>query len=171
MAVSKSTRTAVPDTSQLIQKIFRNSQVTEERRREWQQAQHHAETEPSSLRFPVYEDLYLLNLSVQKLVDLLKEISSKFGLAQEESLYHQFLIEQVRSAVSCDVVEQMAAVEHTDAWVFESLRKMEEKKLREPDDVYYLVREREEERAKQGLPPLIRFLDEKPATRKAKSPK
>jgi hypothetical protein len=171
MAVSKSTRTAVPDTSQLIQKIFRNSQVSEERRREWQQAQRHAETEPSPLRFPVYEDLYLLNLSAQKLIDLLQEINSKFGLAQEDSLYHQFLIEQVRSTVSCDVVEHMAGVEHTDAWVFESLRRMEEKKLREPDDVYYLVREREQERAKQGLPPLIRFLDEKPATRKAKSRK
>jgi hypothetical protein len=171
MAVSKSTRTAVPDTSQLIQKIFRNSKVSEERRREWQQAQHPTEAGPSSLRFPVYEDLYLLNLSAQKLVDLLKGISRKFGLAQEESLCHQFLIEQVRSAVSCDVVEHMAAVEHTDAWVFESLRRVEEKKLREPDDVYYLVREREEERAKQRLPPLVRFLDEKASTSKAKSRK
>jgi hypothetical protein len=62
-------------------------------------------------------------------------------------------------------------VEHTDAWVFESLRRVEEKKLRDPDDVYYLVREREEERAKEGLPPLIRFLDDQPATRKAKSTK
>jgi hypothetical protein len=170
MAVSKSTRSAVPDTSQLIQKIFRSSQVSEERRRDWQQAQRHAETGSSSLRFPVYEDLYLLNLSAQKLVDLLQEIS-RFGLAREESLYHQFVIEQVRSTVSCDVVEHMAGVEHTDAWVFESLRRVEEKKLSEPDDVYYLVREREEERAKQGLPPLTRFLDEKPATRKAKTRK
>jgi hypothetical protein len=171
MAVSKSTRTLVPDTSQLIQKIFRNSQVSEERRREWQQAQRHTETSPSSLRFPVYEDLYLFNLSAQQLVDLLQGISGKFGLAREDSLYHEFVIEQVRSAVSCDVVEHMAGVEHTEVWVFESLRRMEEKKLREPDDVYYLAREREEERAKQGLPPLIRFLDGESATGKAKSQK
>jgi hypothetical protein len=86
-------------------------------------------------------------------------------------LYHQFLIEQVRSVVSCDVVEHMAGAEHTDAWVFESARRMEEKKLRDPDDVYYLVREREKERTKLGLPPLIRFLDSKPATSKAKGRK
>jgi hypothetical protein len=160
MAVSKSTRSADSDTSQHIQKIFRDSQVSAEREREWREAIRHAGGGDPPLRFPIYEHLYLLNVYTQKLVDLLKEISGKFGIGQEDSHYHQFLIEQVRSSVSCDVVESMAGVEHTDAWLFESLRRTEEKKLREPDDVYYLVREREEERAKEGLPPLIRFLDE-----------
>jgi hypothetical protein len=162
MAVSKSTRSPESDTSQRIQKIFLDSQVSAEREREWREAIRHAGSGDLPLRFPVYEHLYLLNVYTGKLVDLLKEMGSEFGIGQEDLLYHQFLIAQVRSSISCDVVEYMAGVEHTDAWIFESLRRMEEKKLREPDDVYYLVREREEERAKQGLPPLIRFLDQKP---------
>ncbi len=45
----------------------------------------------------------------------------------------------MRSSIRCDVVEYMAGVEHTDTWLFESLLRIEEKKLRGPDDVYYLV--------------------------------
>jgi hypothetical protein len=41
---------------------------------------------------------------------------------------------------------------------------MEEKNLRDPDNVYFLVRDREQERIKQGLPPRIRFLDDAAAT-------
>jgi hypothetical protein len=161
MAVSKGTRSPVSDTSKYIQKLFHESQVSKERELEWREAIRHAETSDVPLRFPVYECLYLLNIYTHKLVDLLKEIGGKFGMEQEDSLYHQFLIEQVRSAVSYDVLGHMAGVEQTDSWLFESLRRVEEKKLRQPDDVYYLVREREQERAKRGLPPLIRFLDEK----------
>jgi hypothetical protein len=49
----------------------------------------------------------------------------------------------------------MAGVEHTDAWVFESLRRMEEKKLREPDDVYYLVREAVRRGCRPALVPIL----------------
>jgi hypothetical protein len=85
-----------------------------------------------SLRFPVYEHLYLLNVSAQKLVDLLKEISSRFDIGQEQSLYHQSLIQQVRASVSSDVVDYMSGIEHTEEWLFEGLRRMEEKKGSKP---------------------------------------
>jgi len=117
------------------------------------------------LRFPVYEDLYLLNVYAQSMVDQLNEITEKFSLNQEASTYHQCLIQYVRASVSRELLEFMAGIEHTDAWLFESQRKVEEKSFRDPDDVYSLVRKREQERLQQGLPPRIRFLDDAQASR------
>jgi hypothetical protein len=68
--------------------------------------------------------------------------------------------------VSCDTAEYMAGIEHTDARLFECQKRNEEKKLRDPDDVYLLVRDRELERVKQGLSPRIRFLDDQPAAKR-----
>jgi hypothetical protein len=61
----------------------------------------------------------------------------------------------------------MAGVEHTEAWLFQTQQRSEEEKLRDPDDVYITVREREAERIKMGLPPRIRFLDEPRSGRKS----
>ena len=75
--------------------------------------------------FPVYEHLYLVNVSAQKLVDLLREISGRFGIDKEQSLYHQLLIQGVRSTISRQVVEHMARVEHVDAWQSDQRRDLE----------------------------------------------
>jgi len=160
MAISKNTRKSVSDTNELFQSFFQNSQVSEERERAWHDALRHAGTGTPPLRFPVYEYLYSLNVYAQKTVDLLKEVSGRFGLNRETSLYHQSLIQYVRAGASRELLESMAGIEHTDAWLFESQRKLEEKNLRDPADVYFLVRDREQERIQQGLPPRIRFLDD-----------
>jgi hypothetical protein len=164
MAVSKNTRRSGPDTNAVFQKFFQNSQVSDERERAWHQAVRHAGGGMPPLRFPLYEDLYLLNVYAQSMVDQLNEITGKYSLNQEVSMYHQCLIQYVRASVSLDIVEFMAGIEHTDAWLFESQRKAEEKSLRDSDDVYSLVRDREQERLQQGLPPRIRFLDDAPAS-------
>jgi hypothetical protein len=65
-----------------------------------------------------------------------------------------------------DIVESMAGVEHTEAWLFQSQQRSEEEKLRDPDDVYITVRQRETERIKMGLPPRIRFMDESHSVKK-----
>ncbi|MEG9437411.1 hypothetical protein JAO29_14740 [Edaphobacter sp. HDX4] len=163
MAVSKSTGSPASDTSQRIRQIFSRSQISEERKREWDQAIRHAEIGSPPLRFPLYEHLYLFNASAQRLIDLLKEIGSSFGIGQKQSLYHQSLIQQVRASVSSDIVDYMSGIERTDEWVFEGLCRDEEKNLRDPDAVYSQVRQREEERTKQGLPPRVRFLDDEPS--------
>ena len=78
----------------------------------------------------------------------------------DDARYHQYLIQQVRSAVTSDVLDQMGDIEHIEGWLFESLRRTEERKLRDPDDIYFMVREQEAERARNGNPPRIRFLDD-----------
>jgi hypothetical protein len=165
MAVSKNTRRSASDTNELFQSFFQNSQVSEERESAWHDAVRHAETGTPPLRFPVYEHLYSLNVSAQKMVDLLKEVSGKFALNRETSLYHQSLIQYVRAASSRELLDSMSEIEHTEAWLFQSQRHVEEKKLHDPDDVYLQVREREIERIDQGFQPRIEFLDEKLAAK------
>ena len=165
MAVSKNTRGSVPDTNAGFQRFFKKSQISEERERAWHEAVRHTGTGTPPLRFPIYEDLYLLNVHAQSMLDQLNEISSKFSLNQETSVYHQCLIQYVRASASRELLEFMAGIEDTDAWLFESQRRGEEKNLRDPDDVYSLVRDREQERLQQGLPPRIRFLDDAQANR------
>ncbi|HEU5400126.1 MAG TPA: hypothetical protein VFU86_02145 [Terriglobales bacterium] len=162
MAVSKNTCESDKDTNQLLQHFFRNSQVSSERERAWKDAVRHAGTRPSPLRFPVYEVLYSLNVQAQKMVELLEDITGRFALNRDTSRYHQSPIQYIRAEVSRDLVESMALVEHTESWLFEGLRRAEEKKLFDPDKVYLEVREREAERARQGLPPLIKFLSTEP---------
>jgi hypothetical protein len=114
----------------------------------------------------LYEHLYFLNLYAQKLVDVMAEIGAKLDIPSEDALYHQYVVQQVRASVTSDVLDHMFDIEHTEEWLFESLRRVEEKKLRDPDDVYLSVREIEAERMREGHPPRIRFLDDEPATSK-----
>jgi hypothetical protein len=60
--------------------------------------------------------LYSLNIYAQRMVDLLKEVSSKFALNRETSLYHQSLIQYVRAAASRELLDSMSGIEHTEAW-------------------------------------------------------
>jgi hypothetical protein len=161
MAVSKNTRKSDSDTNELFQTFFQNSQVSKERERAWHDSVRHAGTGTPPLRFPVYEHLYSLNVYAQKMVDMLKEVSSRFALNRETSLYHQSLIQYVRAAASRELLDSLSETEHTEAWLFQSQRHVEEKKLYDPDDVYLQAREHEVERINQGFKPRIEFLDEK----------
>jgi hypothetical protein len=176
MAVSKHSRKAVPATNPFFLKLFRNSSVSRQRERAWLDAVRHVRTEDPPLRFPVYEHLYRFNAHAQEMVELLGELGSKFAIGRESMLYHQSLIQCVRASVSQGIVELMNGVELTDAWLHQSQQRVEESKLRDPDDVYISVRRREAERLRQRLPPRIRFLDEPlaaktPAAKKAKKRK
>ena len=167
MAVSKHTRKGASGTNSVFRDLFRNSQVSTEREQEWQNAMSHAGTGTPPLRFPVYEHLYQFNLCAQKMVELLEELSNKFAIDPDALLYNQSLIQYVRAVISVDIVESMAGVEHTEAWLFQSQQRSEEEKLRDPDDVYITVRQREAERIKMGLPPRIRFMDEPRSVKKS----
>jgi hypothetical protein len=159
MATSNDTRRSGLDTNPFFRELFRNSQFSDKRQQEWQDAVGRAGPEVTPLRFPAYEHLYHFNLCAQKMVELLEELSIKFAINPEACLYHQSLIQYLRASISLDIVEQMAGVEHTEAWLFQSQQRSEEEKLRDPADVYITVRQREAERIKMGLPPRIRFMD------------
>jgi hypothetical protein len=85
MAVSKNTRRSSSDTNEAFKSFFQNSQVSEERERAWNDAVRHAGTGTPPLRFPVYEHLYFLNVYAQKMVDLLKDVSTRSVSEYSES--------------------------------------------------------------------------------------
>jgi hypothetical protein len=165
MAVSKDTRSSSQGANPLFLELFRASKVSPEREQAWRDAICHAATGVPPLRFPIYEHLYQLNVCAQRMVELLKELSSKFSINPVPMPYRQALIQYVRATTSQDTVDFMSGVELTEEWLFESLRRDEKDRLRDPDDVYVNIRHRERERAQQGLPPRFRFLDEPPDTK------
>jgi hypothetical protein len=165
MAASKDNRRSAPDTNPFFLKLFRNSSVAKERERVWRDAVRQARNEDSRLRFPVYEHLYLLNVYTQKIVELLEELSRKFAINSESLPYYQALLQYVRASASHGLISFMTGVEETEAWLHQSQQRVEEEKLRDPDDVFITVRQREAERLRQRLPPRIQFLDESPAAR------
>jgi hypothetical protein len=161
MAVSKSTRPSTSDTNQILRKILESNQVCSGREQSWSRALANTGTGDPPLRFPVYECLYQINVHAQGLVDALRTVSDRFSINQTWSVYQQSLVQYVRAAATRNIMDAMSEVEHTEAWLFQTLQHREEKKFRDPDDVYFEVRDREAERVKRGLSPRIRFLDEK----------
>jgi hypothetical protein len=99
-------------------------------------------------------------MHAQKLVDLLEDVGTRFGIDSESRNYYQSMIQMVRALASHDITEYMSGVEVTEQWLFEQLWIKEQKKLRDPDDAYLEVRRQEDERVEQGLPPRVQFLDE-----------
>ncbi len=160
MAVSKHNRVSGYETNPFFLDLFREHGESDERERHWHTAMAHAGEGDPPLRFPAYECLYRINIYAQKLVDLLDEASSRFGIEREAVAYFQSLIQSVRAGASQDIVSFMNGVELTEAWLFEQLRRGEETKLRDPEDVYLEVKRLESERADKGLPPRLEFIED-----------
>jgi hypothetical protein len=144
MAVPKNTRTSTPTTSptlqQLIQQVFRKHNHPEVER-DWQRAVRPGQTSQATMRFPLYEHLYLLNLHAQKLIDLLQEVGSKFGVENDEWPLLQILVQETRASASHCIVARMSDIEMTEGWLFEQLRRLEQTRLREPGGGESLAKE------------------------------
>jgi hypothetical protein len=160
MAVSKNNRATGCETNPFFLELFRAHSESDERERHWHKAMAHAGEGDPPLRFPGYECLYRINVYAQKLVDLLDEASTRFGVEHESVAYYQSLIQSVRAGASQDIVSFMNGVELTEAWLFEQSRKCEETKFRDPEDAYLEVQRLEAERMENGLPPRVQFLEE-----------
>jgi hypothetical protein len=103
----------------------------------------------------VYESLFLFNQGVDYLVSILRNMA-KFPFADKDSVQSAIVeIEEVRCDINADFTEQIADRERFDEGHFWKQRRSFEKKWRDPDDVYFDVQRREEERKKQGLPPRV----------------
>jgi hypothetical protein len=114
-------------------------------------------TQPSArspkLRF--YESLFLWNQGVDQLVATLRRLE-KLPFADKRSLQcTQAEIEELRAGVNADFVEEIGEHERLDQGRFWKQRRAYEKTVEDPDDVYFEVEEREEQRRKQGLPPRL----------------
>ena len=114
MAVSKSTRRIRPRTNTTAEAVLRKSNVSAQRRRAWRASRG---GESDLLRFPDYEQLYLLNTYAGRLIDVLKEIGGPL------SSHHRAAVELVRSGVSQHVLERLNGVEITDMFLLEEMQR------------------------------------------------
>jgi hypothetical protein len=110
-------------------------------------------TRSPKLRF--YESLFLWNQGVDQLLTTLRRLE-KLPFADQRALQcTQAEIEELRAGVNADFVEEIGEHERREQGRFWKQRRAYEKTLEDPDDVYFAVEEREEQRRKQGLPPRL----------------
>ena len=113
------------------------------------------------MRFPIYEFLYTLNRNLQEIVGILEQIKKSPGIPRDKFEAYQVEIQHLRSEVTQDVLEIMNDAELDEAAKLDRKRRAYTDSIRDLDDVYFEVQRREEERRKQGLPPLIGVLPRK----------
>lgn len=110
------------------------------------------------MRFPVYESLYFLNRNIQDLLVILEEIKKAPGMPKKAFDAYKVEIQYLRSHATQDVLEVMNDKEIDEMATLGRQKRAYEDSLRDLDDVYFEVQEREEQRRKQGLPSLIGVL-------------
>jgi hypothetical protein len=113
-----------------------------------------------TMRFPIYEHLYQLNRNLHETVEILESIRKSPGINKKQKQFHayQVEIEHLRAEASQDVTEIMDKIESKEAFEFWKQKRVYEKSVADPDDVYFEVADREEERRKKGLPSMIGIL-------------
>ena len=105
-----------------------------------------------SSKISFYESLFLWNQGVDQVLTILRRLE-KLPFADKRALHcTQAEIEELRAGVNADFVEEIGERERLDQGRFWKQRRAYEKTLEDPDDVYFEVEEREEQRRKQGLP-------------------
>jgi len=114
--------------------------------------------ELTAMRFPVYESLYFLNRSIEHLMVILDEIEKAPGMPKKAFDGYKVDIQYLRSHATQDVLEVMNDKEISEMAKLGKQKKAYDDSLRDLDDVYFEVQEREEQRRKQGLPSMIGVL-------------
>jgi len=124
---------------------------------------HHGRGKESqrAMRFPVYESLYFLNRNVEDILVILEEIKKSPGMPKNSFEAYQVEIQYLRSHATQDVLEVMNDTEIHEMAKLGKQKKAYDDSIRDLDDVYFEVQRREEQRRKQGLPPLTGVLPRK----------
>jgi hypothetical protein len=110
---------------------------------------------PRSSKLLFYESLFLWNQGVDQLLTTLRHLANSPFADKRALQCTQDEIEELRAGVNADFVEEIGEQERLDQGRFWKQRRDYEKTLKDPDDVYLEVEEREEERRKEGLPPRL----------------
>ena len=98
----------------------------------------------------VYHILYHLNLSFSNIVRhcrALQEVGSV--TAKSSKLFQGYVPQELQAEINQELLETMHATELEDWGTFGKIRQAEEKRLRDPDDVFIHAQERKEEIARE----------------------
>jgi hypothetical protein len=97
----------------------------------------------------IYHTLYRLNLSFSNIVTRCRELHDAGGLSARSSKLFQGYTQELQAEINQELLEMMNATELDDWGRFGKIRQAEEKRLRDPDDVFIQAKERREELRKK----------------------
>jgi hypothetical protein len=103
----------------------------------------------------VYEHLLSLNRNVAAAIDTLRKLAEYPELQRDSFLVNSSYFREHLSDANVSILEALHESEEIAGGVAYKERRAYEKLVRDPDDCYLEVMQREKERQKQGLPPLI----------------
>jgi hypothetical protein len=103
----------------------------------------------------VYEHLLSLNRNVAAAIDILKKLAKYSELQQDSFLVSSSYFREHLANANVSILEALHESEEIAGGVAYKERRGYEKLVRDPDDCYLEVLQREKERQEQGLPPLI----------------
>jgi hypothetical protein len=107
------------------------------------------------MRYTIYEYLHQLNRNLDETVEILERIRKLPAMREKPFRHYRVEVEYLRSEATHDVLDVMNDIEIAESSELWRKKRAYEKSIADPDDVYFQVRDREEERRKQGLPSLI----------------
>ena len=97
----------------------------------------------------VYHILYRLNLSFSNIVGHCRALQEAGSVTAKSSKLFQGYVQELQAEINQELLETMHATELEDWGKFGKIRQAEEKRLRDPDDVFIHAQERKEEIARE----------------------
>ena len=97
----------------------------------------------------VYHILYRLNLSFSNIVGHCRALQETGSVTAKSSKLFQGYVQELQAEINQELLETMHATELEDWGTFGKIRQAEEKRLRDPDDVFIHAQERKEEIARE----------------------
>jgi hypothetical protein len=105
-----------------------------------------------------YEILALLERHFEESVTLLKQLTTCHGQRSDILIPLANELRYVRAQIGFEVTEQASDLEMGSVAHWGRIHRRDEMRIKDPDDVYLDVEEREELRKKKGLPPRVIIL-------------
>jgi hypothetical protein len=103
----------------------------------------------STKKLHVYHILYRLNLSFSNIVGHCRALQEAGSVTAKSSKLFQGYVQELQAEINQELLETMHAMELDDWGTFGKIRQAEEKRLRDPDDVFIHAQERKEEIARE----------------------
>ena len=97
----------------------------------------------------VYHILYRLNLSFSNIVGHCRALQEAGSVTAKSSRLFQGYVQELQAEINQELLETMHATQLDDWGTFGKIRQAEEKRLRDPDDVFIHAQERKAQLAKR----------------------
>lgn len=97
----------------------------------------------------IYHTLYRLNLSFSNIVTHCRTLQEKGVFTSKDSRLFQGYAQELQAEMNQELLDTMHATELDDWGRFGKIRQAEEKRLRDPDDVFIHAEERKRELLKK----------------------